>query len=320
MKNFNYIITNNINSKQYIGAHSTNNINDSYMGSGLLIGRAKKKYGEENFDREILCYTKTIEEAFKNEILLIKKYNTLVPNGYNIHPGGGPNNGGPHSKESNQKNRESNIGRQAGKNHPNYGKKLIHSEELDKQKFVKKEDLEYWLDIGWSLGALNRIKNKQSKRQKGIKPSKELIEKRRIGHIGHRHSKESKQKISKGGKGRKNPIKGKTYEEVYGEERAKEIIEKLVEAHTGVPLSKEHAENISKALIGREFSEEWRDNLRKAAKGVPKSEEHKKHIGDNSRGTKWINNGKINKKVKEEKLPEFLANGWKLRRVKKQKK
>jgi len=47
MIHYNYITTNNINGKQYIGAHSTNNIDDGYLGSGLLITRAKKKYGKE---------------------------------------------------------------------------------------------------------------------------------------------------------------------------------------------------------------------------------------------------------------------------------
>lgn len=52
--NFVYKTTNVLNGKIYIGVHSTDDLNDGYMGSGKAISTAIKKYGEENFTTEIL--------------------------------------------------------------------------------------------------------------------------------------------------------------------------------------------------------------------------------------------------------------------------
>jgi hypothetical protein len=49
-----YEITNNINNKTYIGVHSTSDMNDGYMGSGILIRRSIAKYGVANFTKKIL--------------------------------------------------------------------------------------------------------------------------------------------------------------------------------------------------------------------------------------------------------------------------
>ena len=57
-----YKTTNIANKKIYIGAHSTANLLDDYIGSGRLLKRAIKKYGREHFKREILFQFSTLEE------------------------------------------------------------------------------------------------------------------------------------------------------------------------------------------------------------------------------------------------------------------
>jgi len=110
--NYVYLITNIINGKQYIGDHSANNLEiDKYFGSGQLIIKAIKKYGLENFKKEIIEYFSTKYESHIAQEKYIKKYNTLSPNGYNISPTGGTRFNGNQSIETIEKIRKNNTGK-----------------------------------------------------------------------------------------------------------------------------------------------------------------------------------------------------------------
>ena len=79
-----YKITNKANGKFYIGAHQTERKDDSYMGSGKAIVSAIKKYGFENFSKEILVECDSLEEMFACEKQLVVVGNTS----YNLMEGG----------------------------------------------------------------------------------------------------------------------------------------------------------------------------------------------------------------------------------------
>lgn len=86
-----YQITNNLNGKIYVGIHSTNDLEDGYMGSGTALKHAYKKYGIENFEKETLGFFDSEDDMFQKEIEIVDADFILREDTYNLTNGG---NGG----------------------------------------------------------------------------------------------------------------------------------------------------------------------------------------------------------------------------------
>lgn len=85
-----YRIINKANGKTYIGQHKYGKLNDNYMGSGVLLAKAKKKYGIENFKKEILEFDiPNVELANDWEQMYILFERVKGKAEYNIAAGGG---------------------------------------------------------------------------------------------------------------------------------------------------------------------------------------------------------------------------------------
>ena len=184
MKTFNYIykITNIINGKIYIGKHSTDNLNDGYMGSGVYIKMSQKKYGIENFTKEYLVFCDKEDKLNWFEKFYIKKYGSTDINiGYNLTKGGDGSLGRLCTEEIKNKISKSKI----GKTHIG----VKHTEETKNKLSESHKGTEPWnkgkkgLQIAWNKGKKginsgcnNPMFGKHHKKYKWITPSGEIKE------------------------------------------------------------------------------------------------------------------------------------------------
>ena len=130
-----YKTTNLINNKIYVGKDKCNN--PKYLGSGVKITLAIKKYGKKNFKKEILEYCDSEEELNEREIYWIQKFNSIDRNlGYNITVGGE----GGDTISNNPRRKE------IGLKHSYDMKEYHRLNPKKKKKYVKKKDNPNWVN------------------------------------------------------------------------------------------------------------------------------------------------------------------------------
>lgn len=88
MKHIIYKVTCTINGMIYIGYHSTNDVNDSYLGSGKYLLNAIKKYGSNKFRKEILYVFENKNDALLKEAEIVNIEFVRRKDTYNLKIGG----------------------------------------------------------------------------------------------------------------------------------------------------------------------------------------------------------------------------------------
>lgn len=129
MEHIIYKTTNSLNNRFYFGMHSTMNIDDGYLGSGRRIKAEVKKYGKENFVKEILEYLPTREALCERETEIVCETLLMDPLCLNLKLGG---EGGWHVV--NQGNKSSRF---SGKMHTSCTKLQMSISQQGKQKGEK---------------------------------------------------------------------------------------------------------------------------------------------------------------------------------------
>ena len=89
-KKYHYIYktTCKITGKFYVGMHSSDSLEDGYLGSGKILGYSRAKYGDENHTREILEICVTREQLRSREKEIVNEEMLKDPLNINLKYGG----------------------------------------------------------------------------------------------------------------------------------------------------------------------------------------------------------------------------------------
>lgn len=74
--------------KFYVGMHSTDNLDDGYLGSGKILGYSRKKYGDESHRLEILEHCDSRDELKRREKEIVNEDLLADPLNMNLMFGG----------------------------------------------------------------------------------------------------------------------------------------------------------------------------------------------------------------------------------------
>jgi len=186
MKQYNiYKTTNLVNGKFYWGVHSSLDENDGYLGSGITLRKAIKKYGKENFRRVTKLLYDTAEEAYEGEAFIVDKEMVENPASYNMHLGG-------------------KGGSLPGNGNGRFGKKNS-KEHIMKSVLSNNGGKGYWFGKCLPEEMKKKIGESQKGRiggMKGKRHSEETKKRMSAVKMGKRHSEETKKKMSESNKRR----------------------------------------------------------------------------------------------------------------------
>lgn len=125
-----YCTTCTVTKKWYVGVHSTNNLDDGYLGSGKILKRSIEKYGIDNHVRRILFECKSIEEAYSLESTIVNESILKYDKCMNLVIGGNGGNKIDYSNPETNWIREKSKQRRAELNKTDLNLRKLNSERM----------------------------------------------------------------------------------------------------------------------------------------------------------------------------------------------
>lgn len=275
-----YLITNKLNSCNYIGKRccpetKTPETDISYMGSGVKIKKDQQELGIENFSKDILAICHSNDEINILETEFIKQYRAVGKAEYNIADGG---EGGYLGEEWYRRTWNA-------CHNPEYSEKIRQALKYSE----KYQSIIHSKEHSDKIKEIKRknphkhteeTRKKMSLMRKGRKVSDETKKKMSLARRGRKVSDETKKKISLSQKERfKNRIV--TEEDI---KRRKLVSQKIVEKTRELRKSEEYRKRLSEALKNSEKCQRSaRDpEIRKRRSEAMKNSERKKIVMNSS--------------------------------------
>jgi len=156
---FIYKTTNILSGRYYIGMHSTNNLEDGYLGSGTRLRYSINRYGEENHKREILEFCNTRNKLKEREKEIVSLNEIAKKECLNLKVGG---IGGWTSEQQ-----------------------ILNAIKSNKkQRFLRETNTDWWENKKKAIGRGNKLSYKKGRKIKVP------------NWIGRKHKEETKRKLS----------------------------------------------------------------------------------------------------------------------------
>lgn len=162
MYHYLYKIVNNVSGEYYYGVHSTENLNDSYFGSGSRLKNNIKIFGKDNFTKTILEFFPDRSSLMREEKRIVNEEMLKDPKCLNVILGGGELKGSVGKKCVIKSDKYIMVDKY-NNDYQNFFTGRICINDGVNLKYIKPYEIEYYQNLGWVKGTIYESPGKNKK-------------------------------------------------------------------------------------------------------------------------------------------------------------